>query len=129
MCLRGSPGSRVPAGASKEVAMNASTWLGTRTRRWSLGIVAALLLGSLAAPAYAATCTIYYKETGHYVRGVFRDFWDKHGGLPNFGYPLTEEYVDRSSGKIFQYFERARFERARSDSTGVELGLLGRELL
>jgi hypothetical protein len=107
--------------------MSASSWFGGRRQRWSLVVIAALLLGALAAPVHGATEVIYYKETGHYVRGVFRDFWDKNGGLANFGFPLTEEYVD-SSGKTVQYFERARFERARPDATTVQLGLLGREL-
>jgi hypothetical protein len=120
--------SRASTGADKEVAMSASSWSGGRRQYWSLVVIAALLLGALAAPVHAATGVIYYKETGHYVRGAFRDFWDKNGGLANFGYPLTEEYVDGPTGKIFQYFERARFERARPDSTTVQLGLLGREL-
>jgi hypothetical protein len=101
-------------------------------RQWlcSLTIVAALLLSVLAiTPVSGATSVIYYKETGHYVRGVFRDFWDKNGGLPNFGLPLTEEYFDPQTGRVFQYFERARFERAQAASTTVDLGLIGREVL
>jgi hypothetical protein len=107
--------------------MSASSWSGGRRQRWGLVVIAALLLCALVVPVQGATGVIYYKETGHYVRGVFRDFWDNNGGLPNFGYPLTEEYVD-STGKTVQYFERARFERARPDATAVQLGLLGREL-
>jgi hypothetical protein len=93
-------------------------------------IVGALLLGILAqAPANAATGVLYYKETGHYVRGVFRDFWDKNGGLANFGFPITEEYTDSRTGKVYQYFERSRFERASPTSTAVQLGLVGREVI
>jgi hypothetical protein len=93
-------------------------------------IVAALLIGALAArPAQAATAPIYYSQTGHYVSGVFRDFWDKNGGLSNFGYPITEEYTDARSNKIVQYFERARFERASPTAATVQLGLIGREAL
>lgn len=76
-------------------------------------------------PARAATEQLYVPQTGHYVRGVFRDFWDKNGGLPNFGYPLTEEYIDPASQRVFQYFERTRFERASVDATQVELANLG----
>src|SRR5258706_10347438 len=97
---------------------------------WSLTIVVALLLSVLATtPVSGATGVIYYKETGHYVRGVFRDFWDKNGGLPNYGFPLTEEYIDPQAGRVFQYFERARFERAQPASTAVQLGLIGREVV
>ncbi|MBK9714848.1 MAG: hypothetical protein IPO81_26665 [Kouleothrix sp.] len=95
---------------------------------WRLLAVAALLLGVAAAPARAATDVTYVAATGHYVRGVFRDFWDKNGGLMNFGFPLTEEYIDPATSRVFQYFERARFERAQADSNTVELGLIGREI-
>lgn len=95
---------------------------------WRLALVAALLLGSLVAvPARAATDVLYVSATGHYMRGVFRDFWDKRGGLSIFGYPLTEEYIDSRTNRVYQYFERARFERALPSSTTVELGLLGRQ--
>jgi hypothetical protein len=70
---------------------------------------------------------LYVSATGHYMRGVFRDFWDKRGGLAIFGYPLTEEYIDSRTNRVYQYFERARFERALPSSTTVELGLLGRQ--
>ncbi len=94
---------------------------------WRLALTVALLLGGLAAaPARAATDVLYVSATGHYMRGVFRDFWDKRGGLAIFGYPLTEEYVDSKTSRVYQYFERARFERALPSSTTVELGLLGR---
>lgn len=99
---------------------------------WLWRVLAAALLvvgGASAAPARAATSVTYVSATGHYVRGAFRDFWDKNGGLANFGYPLTEEYFDPTTNRVYQYFERARFERAKPESTLVELGLLGHELL
>jgi hypothetical protein len=94
---------------------------------WRLLAATALVAGLAAAPAQAATEVLYVAATGHYVRGVFRDFWDKNGGLLNFGYPITEEYVDAKTNRVYQYFERARFERATASATGVDLGLLGRE--
>jgi len=93
---------------------------------WRSALVAVLLLGGLAAvPARAATDVLYVSATGHYMRGVFRDFWDKHGGVAIFGYPVTEEYIDSRTNRVYQYFERARFERALPSSTTVDLGLLG----
>jgi hypothetical protein len=95
---------------------------------WRLALVAALLVGGLAAlPTRAATDVLYVSATGHYVRGVFRDFWDKQGGLAIFGYPVTEEYFDPTTKRVYQFFERARFERALPSSTTVDLGLLGRQ--
>jgi len=95
---------------------------------WRLVLAVALLLGGLAAaPARAATDVLYVSATGHYVRGVFRDYWDTRGGLAIFGYPLTEEYIDPTTNRVYQFFERARFERALPNSTAVELGFLGRQ--
>ncbi|MGN6757457.1 MAG: hypothetical protein ACTHMJ_13830 [Thermomicrobiales bacterium] len=50
----------------------------------------------------------YFPETQHTLRGAFATFWTQHGGLAQFGYPLSEEFV--SQGQVVQYFERARFE-------------------
>jgi hypothetical protein len=111
------------------MAMSAKEKSGGRIWTRILIIVLMLLLGgAVAAPAGAATDIIYFKETGHYMRGAFRDFWDKNGGLANFGYPMTEEYIDGQTGKIYQYLERARFERAQNAATPVQLGLVGREV-
>lgn len=78
----------------------------------------------------------YYPETGHYLSGQFRDFWESNGGLPVFGYPLTEEFVASSTdtGKFstVQYVERQRFEW-HPENAGtpydVLLGRLGAQLL
>ncbi len=75
----------------------------------------------------------YFPAVGHTLRGVFRTYWEQHGGLAQFGYPLTEEFQERSptDGKRYtvQYFERNRFE-AHPENAGtpyeVLLGLLGR---
>ena len=49
-----------------------------------------------------------FPETGHGIGGGFRWFWEHNGGLPIFGYPLTDELVE--DGRTVQYFERAVFE-------------------
>ena len=95
---------------------------------WRLLAMLALVAALAIVPARAATEVLYVGATGHYMRGVFRDFWDKNGGLANFGHPITEEYVDQRTNRVYQYFERARFERASPSATQVDLGLLGREV-
>jgi hypothetical protein len=77
----------------------------------------------------------YFSETGHSLRGVFRSYWERYGGLAQFGFPLTEEYAEQSEtdGHTYavQYFERARFEyHPENAGTRYEvlLGLLGRTL-
>jgi thermitase len=56
---------------------------------------------------------VYFPETGHTLRGVFLSYWRAHGGLPVFGYPISEEFIERSDDgreALVQYFERHRFE-------------------
>lgn len=55
----------------------------------------------------------YFPETGQYVSGGFRAYWERFGGLPVFGYPLTGELTEPCEDgqlRTVQYFERAVFE-------------------
>jgi len=56
----------------------------------------------------------YFPETSHYLSFGFKSFWLRSGGLPVFGYPLTEEFsqLNPDLGKVLtvQYLERQRFE-------------------
>ena len=82
----------------------------------------------LANPTSDSNCTAFH-ETGHRLCGGFRAYWEQHGGLWMFGYPITEEFHE--DGYIVQYFERARFEwHPENEGTpyAVLLGHLGREL-
>jgi len=70
-----------------------------------------------------------FPETGHSLCGAFLETWQRLGGLPNFGYPLTRAYYDPDLGLVVQYTERARFElhRQPDGSAIVLLGRLGAE--
>ncbi|HEU5090601.1 MAG TPA: hypothetical protein VFT99_24275 [Roseiflexaceae bacterium] len=92
----------------------------------SLLLVLYALTAMLPSPATAQTDLRYFPETGHWLRGAFRQFWERNGGLGTFGFPLSEEYY-RSDGRIVQWFERARFELAQANPPVVELGRLGVE--
>jgi hypothetical protein len=78
----------------------------------------------------------WYPETGHTLGGGFRDYWVANGGLPVFGYPLTEEFLeinaDTGGTYTVQFTERQRFEW-HPENLGtpyqVLLGRLGAELL
>jgi hypothetical protein len=95
---------------------------------WCALLLLTALLGSFTPTASAQTEARYFGETGHYIRGAFRSFWERNGGLERFGFPLTEEYVRRSDGKIVQVFERARFELSQGGPNPVvDLGLIGIE--
>ncbi len=76
-----------------------------------------------------ANCT-YYPQTGHRLCFGFRDYWNNHGGLTIFGFPISEEFTDPQTGFTVQYFERQRFEYHPENPPAwqVEGGLLGSEL-
>ena len=74
----------------------------------------------------------YFPETGHSLAYGFKTFWLNSGGLPVFGYPLTEEFTeanpDTGQSYTVQYFERQRFEyhpEYRGTPYEVLLGRLG----
>jgi len=79
----------------------------------------------------------YFPETGHNLGGRFLAYWEAHGGLAQFGLPLTEERWDTLPSDAgaccqTQYFERARFEyHPENDGTPYEvlLGQFGRQIL
>ncbi|HEX9991137.1 MAG TPA: hypothetical protein VGE45_21965 [Chloroflexia bacterium] len=79
--------------------------------------------------------TLTFKETGHAIGGRFRAYWEKHGGLAQQGYPMTDEFKMASTdGKEYttQIFQRAVFE-LHPEFAGTEnevlLRLLGVEEL
>ena len=61
----------------------------------------------------------WFPETGHTlsndaVKGPFKTFWERYGGLAVFGYPKSEPFQEKNpdTGQTYwvQYFERNRFE-------------------
>ncbi len=70
-----------------------------------------------------------FQETGRCLHGVFLGYWQSHGGLAAFGYPITDELTE--GGRTIQYTERARFEfhpELRDTPSEVLLSLLGNQL-
>ncbi|WP_298816433.1 L,D-transpeptidase [Chloroflexus sp.] len=62
----------------------------------------------LLKPAVAANNSgAFFPETGYTLDGEFLEFWERRGGLPIFGFPISAE--TQEDGTIVQYFERARF--------------------
>ena len=91
-----------------------------------------ILLLTLAAvgPRYAAAqASSCFAETGFCIGGRFAQYWQQNGGLPVFGYPISNELAE--GGRIVQYFERQRFELHTENAApyDVLLGLLGEEVL
>jgi len=97
---------------------------------WAVVLMPALLLSRVsAAQAQDQNCT-YFSETGHYVCGEFREFFERRGDVEIFGYPLTEAFEDSRRQLRVQYFQRARMELHpyNPDPYKVQLGLLVDEL-
>lgn len=58
--------------------------------------------------------SIYFPQTGKRLGGQFLQYWQQHGTLAQQGYPISDEFQEKSDldGKTYtvQYFERAVFE-------------------
>ncbi len=65
-------------------------------------------------PALPGSGSRTFAETGKAVKGIFLDYWNAHGGLPQQGFPISGIMTEASdlNGKPYtvQYFERAVFE-------------------
>jgi peptidylprolyl isomerase len=78
-----------------------------------------------------------FTQTGKSVCGTFMGYWNGHGGLAQYGYPISDVFMETNApppagdGQVHrvQYFERARFEEHLEATIqfDVQLGLLGRE--
>ena len=64
----------------------------------------------------------YYPQTGHTVSYGFLEFFDTHGGLNVFGYPISEPVME--NGRVVQYFQRAKMEWHPENSFGYQIVLL-----
>jgi len=57
---------------------------------------------------------IKFEKTGKTLGGDFRKYWEANGGLAQFGYPISDEFQEKSplDGKTYpvQYFQRAELE-------------------
>jgi len=100
-----------PSGAATaQQAWLSGTPISIATLNFSFGPDASQYFVPVAPPADGAP---FFPQTGHTLRGTFRSYWLANGGLPIFGYPTSEEFVERGEdGRdyVVQYFERHRFE-------------------
>ena len=76
----------------------------------------------------------WFSQTGNSICKQMEPYWQKYGGLSQFGYPISTSLpeVSATDGKpyIVQYFERARFElhpENKGTPYEVQIGLLGRQ--
>ena len=102
-----------------------------RHYRWIFaGLV--LLALSLAVPAAAQTTERCFPETGFCISGPIRSYWEQHGGLAVFGYPITPQQTETVEGiwtGPVQWFERDRLEDHANEGRGILAGRLGARYL
>jgi len=89
----------------------------------------------LAARDVRAADPHYFPETQHSMADPMLSYWQQHGGLPVFGFPISEAFPERNAdtGQTYatQYLERNRFEAHPENGApyDVLLGRLGVEVL
>jgi hypothetical protein len=83
-----------------------------------------------AAPVTDPGDGTWFSESGHTLGWGFRAFWDANGGLPVFGFPLTQEFSERNPDtttmRTVQYLERQRYEWHPENAGTPYAVLLGR---
>jgi len=82
-----------------------------------------------AIPAMNNPQRRYYPQTGHTLSYTFLQYFESHGALDVFGYPITEFVAER--GTIVQYFQRSKMEwhPENAVTSQVTLGNLGDEYI
>jgi thermitase len=124
------------ANALREILVTNVVDLGQPGLDWEYGfgrIDAARAVNAVRIPAFEPVANpnqegvAYFPETQHTVRGRMRSFWEQNGGLPVFGFPISEEFSERTPEGTFtvQYFERNRLELHPENPAPYDV-LLGR---
>lgn len=96
----------------------------------ALSPTAAMLTGAQAPSLELAPTSLNFAETGHSITGRFAAYWQQHGGLPVFGFPLAAA-TQHGDAPLTQLFERTRFEAHPTNAApyDVLLGRMGAEAL
>ena len=63
-------------------------------------------LDTRTVPPSGTPSVRYYSQTGHSLNGAFLDFFDLHGGLRRFGFPISEPAL--VDGQLVQDFQHIR---------------------
>lgn len=73
-----------------------------------------------------------FPQTGKEVKGIFLDYWLINGGPLQYGYPISNAFIERSQldgiERIVQYFERAvlEYHPENQPPNDVQAALIGR---
>jgi hypothetical protein len=92
-------------------------------------VLLAFVLVLLVPTAVSAAPARFFPETQHQLVAPMLPYWTTHGGLPVFGYPISEAFREPNAdaGAIYltQYLERNRFEAHPENAAPYDV-LLGR---
>lgn len=93
-----------------------------------LNLIFILALVSTASGQSASGDEAYF-DSGFVVRGEFLAFYNRHGGLRTFGYPLTIAFEE--NGQQVQYFQAGRMELHTENPPGqrVVMGAIAEEMV
>lgn len=87
------------------------------TRLWRLLVMLVVVASAVFAvhgpgSVEAQTEATCFPETGFCIQGRIREYWQQNGGLSVFGYPTTDQHVEKIEGRDFivQWFQRHRLE-------------------
>jgi hypothetical protein len=96
------------------------TPLGEEMGGWQLPILAD------SVPSSINTDCRYFPDTGHQICHAFLDFFESHGGLPVFGFPISELTMEHD--RLVQYFQGFRLDWHPEDTINgaVQVAPLGR---
>lgn len=96
-------------------------------------VVVVMILSMLPMRSVQAQNRICFTEVPDCIEGRFAEYWQQHGGLPVFGFPITPVFEQEVEGRVrkVQIFERNRFEfhPELARPYDVLLGRLGDDLL
>ena len=96
------------------------------SRAFLIAFVCFIALGAFSN-SHAQVDALYIEETGHWIRGEFLRYYQGAADpLLLFGYPVTDEMQDPSTGITVQYFQRVRFDLTSSaEGEKVQIAPLG----
>lgn len=92
--------------------------------RQFVGVTKAIIIYN-GGPLFSNAGSLDFPITGHKVAAPFFPYWQTQGGLPIFGYPLSDQLVE--GGFRAQYFERQRLEYHPENAApyNILFGLVG----
>jgi hypothetical protein len=127
------PAWRFPDGSLTAYAMGAESGHASRAQ-FDVTIEPAAGPFQPVGPVPSTLDRTYFPDTGHTLAYGFKSFWESHGGLAVFGYPISEEFSETNpdTGQTYtvQYFERDRFEyhpELAGTPAEISLGRIGIE--